>query len=1241
MSVSIRAIVIGCLLFSTASWGADVSWVPNANGNWNLEANWSGGEIPGSADNVTIDTPGDITVTVDARAVTVGSLTSEEDLVITGQRFTVGNVATVNGAMDLQAATLTAQGATAVFNGAGPVTAVDTIFSASGGGSMLLSTLAETNFSEKSANWIASGNGTMDFPILSNIAISNSGRFTADAQGSSIDLSALTTLDNANVSRSGFAASGADGNINLNTLTAAHGAFFRTTAAAVLDLPSLASYDATTANVIWSANGADSALNFPNLTAIQTMDTGNLTVQAENAANVDLSSLATFQNSTASRSTLRVSGAGSQLDLSSLSSANDVAFSAVAGGNMQLPALASYEADGRNVIWDSTGSGSRLAFTALTSMSSTGTARLSINATGGGQVDMNELTEFNNVALSRNVFSATGVGSQVHLDELASANDLGFTVGAGGVIRMPKMETFETSSNIIWDAMGNGSELAIPNLDTIQASGTGRITVQTTNGKIDLSKLTTVSNPENSRLAFSSTGRDGSIDLSSLQSARSLGLAAIGGSVLNAPALTEYTVEGTAIWSAAGLGSQLKVGSITNLEATEVGRLTVDATGGGMVDLSKLTTFANPVASNRNLFNATGTNSMIDLSSLNSAQLMTFSAANGGSIDLSQLTNAANSAFNVTGEVTHTILPALAEYTTDTRSITWNVSGFDSSLSFPAMTTMTASGGGRLAATIGGGSSLNLNALTTVENPDSNAVSFAATGLATSVDFSSLETASFVAFSVANGATMDLSNLSAPVNSSFAANGGSELVLPALQTYTANEKNPAWGTSGAGGRLAFPALTQISVVDNSGFAMGAQSGGELDLSMLTTIEHLNTRQVTVTSSGVNSQVRLDSLVTAPFVAFEANQGGAMSLSSLSSATESSFIVRSGSQLSLDALASFEVATRAVNWAVSDFGSQLSFPVLSSIAIPTRGSVGMQVTNGGKLDISSLTVVENPENRDVSLSAVGPGSLIDASSLTMFPGSLIDARAGATIQLSPEITTLQSTNLIVRSTGTINAGTIRLEDESRIIGDGTLNANVDNANGIVASGFSPAVLTIDGSYLQSELSSLEMEILGPNLGAEYDHLAVTGEATLSGNLSILVGGYTPDAGELFHLIDAPQGISGLFMTISSGDVGNGIGFAPVYEAGRMLVRASLTGDTDLDGSVNFADFLQLSGNFGNAADWSTGDFDGDGTAGFSDFLALSSNFGRSEAAAASVPEPAANVCVGLLCLAITRVRRRRG
>ena len=51
-----------------------------------------------------------------------------------------------------------------------------------------------------------------------------------------------------------------------------------------------------------------------------------------------------------------------------------------------------------------------------------------------------------------------------------------------------------------------------------------------------------------------------------------------------------------------------------------------------------------------------------------------------------------------------------------------------------------------------------------------------------------------------------------------------------------------------------------------------------------------------------------------------------------------------------------------------------------------------------------------------------------------------------------------------------------------------------------------------------------------------------------------------------------------------------------------------GDSNLDGQVDFQDFLKLSANFGRKAKWAGGDFNGDGEVSFEDFLLMSQNFG---------------------------------
>jgi len=87
--------------------------------------------------------------------------------------------------------------------------------------------------------------------------------------------------------------------------------------------------------------------------------------------------------------------------------------------------------------------------------------------------------------------------------------------------------------------------------------------------------------------------------------------------------------------------------------------------------------------------------------------------------------------------------------------------------------------------------------------------------------------------------------------------------------------------------------------------------------------------------------------------------------------------------------------------------------------------------------------------------------------------------------------------------------------------------------------------------------------------------------------------------------------------------------------------SRNGDLDLNGTVEFADFLGLSSNFGLEAEWSGGDLNVDSTVGFPDFLILSENFGQSGAGAlAAVPEPATGGMALMFFVCCSALRRKR-
>lgn len=88
-----------------------------------------------------------------------------------------------------------------------------------------------------------------------------------------------------------------------------------------------------------------------------------------------------------------------------------------------------------------------------------------------------------------------------------------------------------------------------------------------------------------------------------------------------------------------------------------------------------------------------------------------------------------------------------------------------------------------------------------------------------------------------------------------------------------------------------------------------------------------------------------------------------------------------------------------------------------------------------------------------------------------------------------------------------------------------------------------------------------------------------------------------------------------------------------------------GDIDLNGTVDFQDFLAFANNFGGTGNWADGDFDCNRQINFQDFLTLAENFGFSAAeemsAAESVPEPTTFSLALLACLSIAlRTRRNR-
>ena len=120
----------------------------------------------------------------------------------------------------------------------------------------------------------------------------------------------------------------------------------------------------------------------------------------------------------------------------------------------------------------------------------------------------------------------------------------------------------------------------------------------------------------------------------------------------------------------------------------------------------------------------------------------------------------------------------------------------------------------------------------------------------------------------------------------------------------------------------------------------------------------------------------------------------------------------------------------------------------------------------------------------------------------------------------------------------------------------------------------------------------------------------------------------------------SGNNNLFYDLNSDSVVNSQDHAIWVDQLRNVFR----GDTNLDGDVDFADFLTLSNAFGRAGGWADGDFSGDGQVLFEDFLVMSANFGQGVTVVSmsqSVPEPTSGNISCLCLLVLLTSRRKKG
>ena len=344
-------------------------------------------------------------------------------------------------------------------------------------------------------------------------------------------------------------------------------------------------------------------------------------------------------------------------------------------------------------------------------------------------------------------------------------------------------------------------------------------------------------------------------------------------------------------------------------------------------------------------------------------------------------------------------------------------------------------------------------------------------------------------------------------------------------------------------------------------------------------------------------------------------------------------------------------------------------ILSTALSGTFNNAGTLIKSGGTGTSTVMNLV------------AGQGSTISGRSGTMqlllsgptIANGTFDTQPGGTIVLSSTGTT-GSTLTLGANTRLTGGGTFRNSDRV-IVSQGNLTpggmtfdvADVTSSTApdfTISGGIGDAAATGAGF---SKLGAGTMLLTGSNsfggtvtiaagvlreTPAAYAMYTTGGGVDLTGATARLVLDYTgstsPAALVRGYLA------SGRFQA-STATGNQTLGYSDAGSAVTLL--PTLRGDADLDGDVDFNDFLVLQNNFGNSGTtFVTGDFNYDGVTNFNDFLALQNSFGQSYAGAAvatsaaqvaamsafasatAVPEPGMVAGVGLAVVGLMWRRR---
>ncbi|HWY29935.1 MAG TPA: hypothetical protein VNX46_04230, partial [Candidatus Acidoferrum sp.] len=215
-----------------------------------------------------------------------------------------------------------------------------------------------------------------------------------------------------------------------------------------------------------------------------------------------------------------------------------------------------------------------------------------------------------------------------------------------------------------------------------------------------------------------------------------------------------------------------------------------------------------------------------------------------------------------------------------------------------------------------------------------------------------------------------------------------------------------------------------------------------------------------------------------------------------------------------------------SWTVLDGGT---FDFTYSGTPPVFNNAGTLLNIGSNLTSSMNWSVTNSGSIQVN-----PYSMLFSQNLTQGMGNTV-VTSGALL------------NLVGNHQFAILGGSLS--------GSGKVQGTVVNS-GTIHPGYSPGVLTINGTLTNNPTAILAVEIDGTNAGLQYSQLNDNvGQNYLGGALNVSFGGgFLPSLGQSFMVVNNAQ-INGTFNSLSGLHVPNGVVLVPEYSSSAVTLVAA--------------------------------------------------------------------------------------